>query len=498
MNKTKLILSAGIAAIWLSAATGCVPALKQKKDSEVESLIPKQYDLGAADQDSSAQLGWEQLFEDPNLRGLIEQALKNNQELHILSQEIQIADNEVLARRGEYLPKAGVGVDAGFNVPGKYEQEGALPGPSNEAEEGQSGMHYGLGLYASWEVDIWNKLRNATKSAALNYLSTIEGRSFAVTMLISELASSYYELMALDNQLEVLRSNIRLQEDGLEVIKLQKEAAKVTELAVQRFEAEVLKNKSLQYDLLQQITETENRINQLVGRYPQPITRQSQGFIDLMPRAITAGVPSKLLANRPDVRQAELKLKAAKLDIEVARATFYPSLVIDAGVGYRSGEIKSLFLTPESLILGTVANLFTPLLNRNTIKANYFSANASQIQAAYSYERTVLNAYVECANQLALIDNLSKSYELRRQQVEKLTSSIEISNTLFQSARADYLEVLTTRREALESQLELVETKKRQMIAVVNTYKALGGGWRTSASAKKPANKPANKPAESK
>lgn len=484
MNKTKLLFIASAAAIWMTLATGCVPALKQKKDSDVTKTLPKQFGPEANDAESAAQVSWEQLFEDPHLRSLIAEALKNNQELNILSQEIQIANNEVLARRGEYLPKAGVGVDAGFNVPGKFESEESLPGPSNEAEEGQAGMHYGLGLYASWEVDIWKKLRNATKSAALNYLSSIEGRGFAVTLLVSELASSYYELLALDNQLEVLRSNIKLQEDALEVIKLQKEAAQVTELAVQRFEAEVLKNKSLQYDILQQITETENKINFLVGRYPQPITRQVGGFIELVPKAVQAGIPTQLLANRPDVRQAELKLKAAKLDVEVARATFYPSLVIDAGVGYRAGELKSLFLTPESLILGTVANLFTPILNRNVIKANYFSANASQIQAAYSYERTVLNAYIECANQIAMIDNLAKSYELRRQQVEKLNLSIEISNTLFQSARADYLEVLTTRREALESQLELVETKKRQLIAVVNIYKALGGGWRTRQPAK--------------
>lgn len=475
MIRFKLALLASVAAFTLTTTTGCVPALKQQRDGDVTKVLPQQFDQSGASGESAAQLSWDAFFDDPHLRGLINEALQNNQELHILNQEMRIANNEVMARRGEYLPRAGVGVNAGFEKP--------------EAEEGEAGMRYGLGLYASWEVDIWKKLRNATKVAAMQYLAAGEGRSFAVTMLVAEIASSYYELLALDKQLEVLRSNIKLQEDALEVIKLQKTAAKVTELAVQRFEAEVLKNKSLQYGILQQITETENKINVLVGRYPQPVKRRTGDLIDLVPRTIQAGLPTQLLTNRPDVRQAELKLKAAKLNVEVARASFYPTLAIDAEVGYRAGGLRRLLLTPESLVAGTVANLFTPLLNRNTIKANYFSANASQIQAAYSYERTVLIAYVECANQLAMIANLAKSYELRHQQVEKLKLAIDISNTLFQSARADYLEVLTTRREALESQLELIEIKKKQLIAVVTIYKALGGGWRAQ-----PAQQPATQP----
>lgn len=472
MSKIKHMLLATVAAICLSATTGCVPALKQTKDSDVKKVLPGRFELGGDTQESAAQQSWEDLFDDPNLRALINHALQNNQELHILEQEIQISNNEIMARRGEYLPRLGAGARTGFEKP--------------EEGEGEVGMRYGLGLYASWEVDIWKKLRNATKVAALHYLASVEGRSFATTLLVSEIASSYYELLALDKQLEVLRSNIKLQEDGLEIIKLQKSAAKVTELAVQRFEAEVLKNKSLQYDIEQQIKVTENKINLLVGRYPQPIKRYQGDLIQIMPRAVRAGLPTQLLENRPDVRQAELRLQAAKLNVEVARASFYPTLALDAELGYsaggklKAGELKRLFVTPESLVLGAVGSLAMPLLNRRTIKAAYFSANASQIQAAYSYERTVLNAYVECANQLAMIDNLSKSYDLRSQQVEKLKAAIDISNTLFQSARADYLEVLTTRREALESQLELVELKKRQLLAVVHLYKALGGGWRTS------------------
>lgn len=479
MSKTKTSPSALIVCLLLLSllsASGCVPALKEEKKNDVKQLLPLSFG-GADDLASSSGLAkWDKFFDDPHLSALINQALQNNQELRILEQEIRIADNEVMARRGEYMPKAGVNASAGVDVRGQDAREPQLHGA--ESKLGPVELDLSLGFNASWEVDVWKKLRNATRSAAFLYMASLEGRNFAVTNLVAEIARSYYELLALDNQLQVIRSNIELQQRALEVTRLQKEAAQVTELAVQRFEAEVLKNQSLQYEILQDIVVVENRINLLVGRYPQPIQRSSDGFIALTPTAIKTGVPTLLLENRPDVRQAELQLRAAELDVQVARATFYPSLTIDAEIGYRASSPTKLFLTPDALLAGAVASLFTPLINRNAIKANYFSANSKQIQAVYNYERTVLGAYIECANQLALIDNLAKSYDLKSKQVEKLGEAINISTTLFTSARADYLEVLTTRREALESQLELVETKKRQMLAVVNMYRALGGGWR--------------------
>jgi outer membrane protein TolC len=263
----------------------------------------------------------------------------------------------------------------------------------------------------------------------------------------------------------------------LEIVKLQKEAARVTELAVRKFEAEVLKTKSMQYDIQQNITETENRINFLLGRYPQPIPRSDKAFGDLVPNVVHAGIPSQLLANRPDIKQAELDLSAAKLDVQVAKAQFYPSLGISAAVGYQAFNPAYLFRTPESILYSLGGELVAPLVNRNAIKAMYVNANAKQIQAVYNYERTIINAYVEVANQLAKISNLEKSYDLKSKQVDALNQSIGISNDLFKSARADYMEVLLTQRDALESKFELIETKKQQMNAMVNIYQALGGGW---------------------
>jgi outer membrane protein TolC len=228
---------------------------------------------------------------------------------------------------------------------------------------------------------------------------------------------------------------------------------------------------------MQQITVTENRINFLVGRFPQAVARNSKGFTDLEIDTIHSGIPSQLLENRTDIRQAEQTLAAAKLDVKAAKAEFYPSLVLTAGAGYNAFNPQYLIQTPQSLLYNIAGGLVAPLINRNAIKANYYSANSKQIQAVYNYERTVLRAHIEVVNQLSNISNLKKSYDLKEKQVQALTQSIEISTGLFKSARADYMEVLLTQRDALESKFELIETKMLQMNARVNIYRALGGGW---------------------
>ncbi|RYF53437.1 MAG: TolC family protein, partial [Cytophagaceae bacterium] len=232
-----------------------------------------------------------------------------------------------------------------------------------------------------------------------------------------------------------------------------------------------------QYGLQQRIVETENRINFLVGRYPQPVARNSAAFNTMVPDSIQVGIPSQLLANRPDIRRAEQELAAAKLDVQVAKARFYPSLAISAGIGYQAFNPAYFLKTPESLIMSLAGDLAAPLVNKNAIIATYNSANARQIQAVFNYERTILNAYIEVANQLSNISNLQKSYSVKTREVQALTQSIDISNTLFNSARAEYTEVLFTQRDALDARFDLVETKMRQLTATVNIYRALGGGW---------------------
>ena len=441
--------------------------------------VPQSYE-GSQDTTNFAQIKWGDFFDDPNLKSLIDTALSHNQELNMMLQEISVSNNEIRARKGEYLPFLDIQAGAGMDKVGRYTRYGALEAntevkPGKEFPEPYS--DFMVGAYASWELDVWKKLRNGKKAAVYNYLSSMEGKNFMVTQMVAEIASSYFELMALDNQLAILNQNIDIQKNALEIVKLQKQAAKVSELAVKRFEAEVAKNQSLIYEIHQEITETENRVNFLVGRFPQAVMRSSVDFLNVMPKFVKAGIPSQLLANRPDIKQAELDLAAAKLDVKIAKANFYPSFSISAGLGYQAFNPKFLFSTPQSLLYSLAGELAAPLINRNAIKATYSSANAKQMQAVYNYEQSILNGYIEVANQLSKINNLEKSYTLRSQQVAALTESISISNSLFRSARADYMEVLLTQRDALESRMDLIETKMEQMKAMVNVYQALGGGW---------------------
>ena len=466
-------------------AAGCVPSLKGNEPKNPKKALPSSFVTappGSNDgpQDpkqgaNAAKETWTNLFGSAELRALVDAALANNRELSIQLQEIVIAENEVSARQGEYLPKVGAAAGVGVEKVGKYTSQGK----SDEAAGVPENLgNFAFGLTGSWEIDIWKKLRNAAKAAGYRYFATIEAKNFMVTQIVAEIARSYYELVALDNQVDILKKNIDLQTNALEVVKVEKEAARVTELAVQRFEAEVLKNRSRLYDVEQERVRTENRINFLVGRYPQPVARRADALDTPLPDGIESGLPTRMLENRPDVRRAELELEAAKLDVQVAKAAFYPSLTIDAGVGYRSFNAAHLVNTPESLAYGLAGSLSAPILNRAAITAAYRSSNARQIQAVYQYEKTLLQAFTDVASQLTTISNLHKSYALQAQQVDTLARSVEISGVLFQCARADYMEVLLTRRDSLEAQVELIETKRRKFQAVVSLYQALGGGWR--------------------
>jgi outer membrane protein, multidrug efflux system len=477
MFKLKINHCLGVLGLAAVMASCNIPKVVQREENK---NTPASFGNNSSDTTNSAAIQWRQFFTDQNLVNLIDTALKNNQELNITLQEVEIARNEIRMKQQALLPSVTLGGGVGVEKVGRYTSQGAGDA-TTEIKPGKE-MPDPLGDFriaavANWEVDIWKKLRNSKKAAITRYLSTEEGKNFVITNLIAEIADSYYELLALDNQLEIVHQNIDLQKNALEIIKVQKEAMRATELAVQKFQAEVFKTQSLEFDILQQIKETENRINFLLGRFPQDIPRE-KNFIALVPAAVHAGIPSQLLGNRPDIKQAELDLSAAKLDVKVARAEFYPSLGISAGVGFQAFNPAYLFRAPESILYSLAGDIAGPLINRNAIKAEFLNANARQVQALFNYERTILNAYLEVSNNLSGISNLEKSYSLKSQQVDALTRSIDISGDLFKNARADYLEVLMTQRDALEAKLELIETKQQQMSAVVQVYRSLGGGWK--------------------
>jgi NodT family efflux transporter outer membrane factor (OMF) lipoprotein len=437
---------------------------------------PKTLEAAGASQQAPALAAF---FQDETLQVLIKTALENNQERNIVLQELRMAENEANARGGEVWPFLSVGGGWEREKVGRYTRAGAV-------EEGLELAHeknfpdplsnFRLGAQVSWEIDIWRKLRNERDGAVLRYLSTVEGQRFLVTHLVAEVAETYYALLALDSRLTILDNTIALQQEALELVRLQKDAAATTQLAVTKFEAEVLGNQSERLVLQQERVREENRLHFLLGRYPEELARPAQDFTRLSPPTLAAGVPADLLRLRPDVRAAELAVKAAALDVAAARARFYPSIDLSAALGVEAFQLGRLDAMPESRAYGLGIDFLAPLLNRAGLKAAYGNATAEQEQALLRYQQTSLDAYLEVLNAFSALKNLSESAALKAQQVSALGNSVEAASRLFSSARADYMEVLMTQRDALESRLDLVDLREQQFRAAIRAYAALGGG----------------------
>ena len=456
---------------------GC--GIPQQTTRVKNTPLPKSY----GDDSAAVQLSlieWRSYFKDSLLIGLIDSAIHRNQELQLLTREIQMEEYEIMSRKGEYLPFLNLGLSGEMDKVGRYTRFGALEDqleirPGEEFPEPFTDLYFGA--TASWEIDIWKKLRNAKESAVNRYLATVEGRKFATTQLVAEIANSYYELMALDNLLDIINQNVEIQSNALRIVENQKQSAKVSQLAVNRFEAQLLRTQNLRFEIRQRQVETENYLRFLTGQYEGEIQRNSTGFLALEIGFQTPGIPSDLLVNRPDVRAMEFQLTASKLDVKVAKAQFYPSLDISAGIGFQAFNPVYL-INPQSLMYNMAGDIIAPLINRKAIKANYLTANAAQEMAIIQYEQTVLQAYTDVLNQLAYVENMNQSFSTKSREVEIMNQSINVANNLFQSARADYAEVLMTQREALESKMELIEIKKKQLESSIEIYRALGGGWK--------------------
>lgn len=473
LNKTILFIAL------LVFSTGCKTPSITSSTSNDSQLLPDSF-VNSKDTVTIAHIKWELFYKDNDLKYLIETALKNNYDLQLAFQKVAIATNNVKLRKGELLPILNAGVSVGQRRFGLFTMDGAgnastdiLPGqvvPENLPD-------YFAGFNSSWEADVWGKLRSNKKAAIARFSATIEGKNAIQTALIASVASTYYELLALDNELDIIRETIDLQQDALDIIRVKKQAGVVNELAVKQFEGQVANSKGFEYEILQQIALTENQLHFLCGQFPKPIVRDKSKFAALDSSLLRAGIPSQLLKNRPDIRQAELEVVASKFDVKSARAAFYPSFMITGSVGYQAFSTALWFQSPESLAYSILGNLTAPLLNRSAIKARFNEAKANQTEALLNYQKNILNGCLEVANELATIKNLEQLYELKDKEVTYYQQSTVIANNLFETGRATYLEVLMAQRTALDSKIQLIITKKLQHQSRINLYKVLGGGW---------------------
>jgi NodT family efflux transporter outer membrane factor (OMF) lipoprotein len=441
--------------------------------------LPKTFDARTSLGPSTANVPWREYFQDPRLVSLIDEGLRANTDLAMAVQRIERSRATVTLASGALLPKLDATLGLGVRKFGLYTMDGAgnattdiTPGrtvPVNLPD-------FALGVQSSWEADVWGKLRSQRDAAGAQLLASVEASHVVRTSLVAEIAGAWFELQALDRVREVLAATVTRQAEALQAVRVQKEAGRTSELAVQQFEAQLAETRALEVETLQQARTVEANLNVLLGRFPQPIERAGTLSFEPLP-AVSAGLPSELLQMRPDIRQAEHELAAARFELIAARAAFFPSVNLSAGVGLQAFNPLYLVRIPDSLAYSLAGGLVAPLVNRSAIEAQFQGATAAQLEAMYGYQKVVLTAFAEASTSLAGLKAADELSSLKRTQRAALERSIATAELLFRAGKASYLEVLAAQQGALRADLELVEAWRKQRLASVTVYRALGGGW---------------------
>jgi len=448
------------------------------------SRLPATYPKEVADSNNIAALAWKTFFADSVLQQLIDTALANNPDLLSAAQQVNIAGTYVSISKALTMPTLDAVINLQADRYAFYTMNGVGNADLNKSSNITPDMRIPglvpdvlIGLRSQWELDVWGKLRNMKKSAAARYLATVQGTRFLQTNLVAEVAYLYYELLGLDYEIEIVRKNIQLQEQALEIVRAQKLGGRATELAVLQFEAQTKRTRGIEFAVKQQIAESENRINMLLGRYPQQIKRGSSLMELSIPGKINIGIPANLLLNRTDVNAAMHELTAAYTDVAAARAMYYPSFNISPIFGFQGFRLASIF-NATSIAAGMVGNITGPLLNKRRIRGQYSINEAQAKQAWLKYNRTMQNAVMEVQNSLQGFSNLASQFNLKQGEVNSLSAAIETANELYTNGYANYLEVITAQKSLLDAEIEMTLLKKVQLQTMVALYRSAGGGYR--------------------
>lgn len=427
-------------------------------------------------------ISWRSFFKDTLLTQLIDSALINNLDIRIAEQRLFAASALFKANRNQLFPNLDLQLGVGLTRFGRNTIDGVgnydvnfSPNITPDQKISNPVPDFYAGFHTSWEIDIWGKLRNRKKAAYYRYLSTQDGIQYLRTQIITQIAQLYYQLIAIDTEIEIIRRNIDLQQKAFDVILIQKESGKINELAVKQFKAQLLQIQSLMYAKTQEQVMIENALNTLTGRFAQRVIRKDSLDIRDLPSQLNAGVPSDLLLNRPDVRSSFNDFLASKADFKAAKAAFYPSLIIGGNIGINSFNPSTFFSLPGSLAFNILGGLTAPLFNRNLIMLQYRQAFAQKNEAFHLYHKKLLTSVEEVINELNRYRNYEQIARLKMEELTLMRDALQISNQLFFTGYASYLEVLMTRQNLLNSELELTEANLQQFISSIQLYRALGG-----------------------
>ncbi|PNW29762.1 efflux transporter outer membrane subunit [Formosa algae] len=421
-----------------------------------------------ADSTSMADVSWKDLFTDTYLNQYIEEGLQNNIDIRIAIQQMVAAASYAKQGKAGYLPSVDLSATGTRQEFSENSQFGSIFSGTLDS--------YDFTASLSWEADIWGKIRSAKRASDANYLQSVAAHKAVKTLLVAQIATTYYQLLALDAQLKITDESILTREKSVETIKALKEAGQVNQVAVDQSIAQFNSASALKIDIESAIFTTENTLSLLLGRSPETIER-SDLDIQKLETDMQVGVPSILLRNRPDVMAAEYALINAFELTNVAKSQFYPSLTLTASGGFQSLELKD-WLSANSIFSTLVGGLAQPLFNKRSIRTQHEVAIAQQEQALLNFEKTLLTAGNEVSTTLYNYDAENRKIVFRENEVQALRKAEANSEELLNYGLSTYLDLLTARTAALSAELNVVESKLQKLLNVVDLYEALGGGWK--------------------
>lgn len=419
------------------------------------------------DTTSIATLSWKELFTDPMLQNYIEEGLNNNIDIRSAIQQILMAEAYVKQGKAGYFPSVNAKAQAVHQELPSQNQYGNL----------SSINQYELSAGLSWEADIWGKIRSNDMAFRASYLQTVAAHQAVKSRLVANIASVYYQLLALDEQIRVTEETVATRSKGLETTQALKEAGNVTEVGVKQTEAQLYNAQGILIDLKNQARLLENTLSILLGSAPQEVITRGSLEEQQIGIPLKTGIPAQLLKNRPDVMAAEFGLVNAFQLTNAARASFYPSLTLSATGGFQNIEIDKLF-SANSLFATIIGGLTQPIFNKRQIRTQYEVAQARQQQAYLDFRYAVINASKEVSDALYSYEAATEKIKVKRKEYEAYNLATDYSEELLDNGLANYLEVLTAQENALNSRLNLINARNSQLQAIVDLYEALGGGWR--------------------
>ncbi|WP_461375345.1 TolC family protein [Cloacibacterium normanense] len=419
---------------------------------------------------SMANLSWKEIFTDAVLQKHIAKALENNLDIRMALQNIASAEAYLKQSKAAYQPTISVGPDYSFNTSSLNTQFGQIVGERRYINQ------FDITANLGWELDLWGKLKGQEKAQYAAYLSSVAAHQNVKSNLVASIATAYYQLLTFDEQKKIFSNTIEIRKKNLEITKALKEAGIVSEVAVQQSEALVYNAEASLVTLDVQIQLLENTISLLMGEPSHEIERTSLSTQNFALNT-DVGYPSALLANRPDVKQAEFNLINAFELTNAAKAQFYPSLKITGSTGVQSVDIDKLF-SANSVFANVLVGLAQPILNKRQIRTNYEVSLANQERAYLNFRKTILNAGNEVSDALKMYNAQDQFIAFKKKELSAYDKSVEFSQELVNYGMANYLEVLNANVNKLNAEINIANAQYTKLQAGVELYRALGGGWR--------------------